>query len=163
MNGPVAHSTEKILPGPTTKADEKVHDHSNGNDNTGESADGSMIVLKRHSRSSDIFVNAPSSKGGDVPAAAGLVQAHGVNEDQEENKTTIDAPVKLITNGEIDHDYINGVLEDDKIDPQAQALETEETDKRQYVGDGTWEEKTWKELVRLREDMFWARIGGFRG
>ena len=31
-----------------------------------------------------------------------------------------------------------------------------------YVGDATWEERTWKELVRLREDMFWARIGGLR-
>ena len=41
--------------------------------------------------------------------------------------------------------------------------ETEEMDKGQYVGDGCWEEKTWKELVRLREDMFWARLGGFRG
>lgn len=29
-----------------------------------------------------------------------------------------------------------------------------------YVGDGTWEERTWKELTRLREDMFWARMGG---
>jgi hypothetical protein len=28
-----------------------------------------------------------------------------------------------------------------------------------YVGDGTWEERTWKELTRLREDMFWARVG----
>ncbi|KAF8950787.1 hypothetical protein BDZ97DRAFT_1686657 [Flammula alnicola] len=31
-----------------------------------------------------------------------------------------------------------------------------------YVGDATWDEKTWKELVRLREDMFWARVGGFK-
>lgn len=30
------------------------------------------------------------------------------------------------------------------------------------VGDSSWEERTWKELVRLREDMFWARIGGLR-
>ena len=29
-----------------------------------------------------------------------------------------------------------------------------------FVGDGTWEERTWKELTRLREDMFWARMGG---
>ncbi|KAI9465349.1 proline-rich protein [Lactarius psammicola] len=28
-----------------------------------------------------------------------------------------------------------------------------------YVGDGTWEERTWKELTRLREDAFWARVG----
>ena len=34
--------------------------------------------------------------------------------------------------------------------------------KEAYVGDATWEERTWKELVRLREDMFWARIGGLR-
>lgn len=31
-----------------------------------------------------------------------------------------------------------------------------------YVGEATWEERTWKELVRLREEMFWARIGGVR-
>ncbi|KAG6915087.1 hypothetical protein DXG01_013534 [Tephrocybe rancida] len=29
-----------------------------------------------------------------------------------------------------------------------------------YVGDATWEERTWKEIVRLKEEMFWARIGG---
>ncbi|THH13357.1 hypothetical protein EW146_g6851 [Bondarzewia mesenterica] len=31
-----------------------------------------------------------------------------------------------------------------------------------YVGDATWEERTWKELVRLREEMFLARVGAFR-
>jgi hypothetical protein len=31
-----------------------------------------------------------------------------------------------------------------------------------YVGDATWEERAWKELTRLREDMFYARIGGIR-
>ncbi|OCH89625.1 hypothetical protein OBBRIDRAFT_835639 [Obba rivulosa] len=29
-----------------------------------------------------------------------------------------------------------------------------------YVGEATPEERTWKELVRLREEMFWARVGG---
>ena len=33
------------------------------------------------------------------------------------------------------------------------------TDGTPYVGDATWEERTWKELTRLREDMFWARLG----
>ncbi|KAH7101367.1 hypothetical protein BKA62DRAFT_657398 [Auriculariales sp. MPI-PUGE-AT-0066] len=32
----------------------------------------------------------------------------------------------------------------------------------QYVGEATWEERTWKEIVRLREEMFWARIGCMR-
>ena len=31
-----------------------------------------------------------------------------------------------------------------------------------FVGETTWEERTWKEIVRLREEMFWARIGGLR-
>ena len=39
----------------------------------------------------------------------------------------------------------------------------EELDPRVYVGDTTWEERTWKEIVRLREDMFWARVGAVRG
>lgn len=40
--------------------------------------------------------------------------------------------------------------------------EKEEEDSGVYVGESTWEERTWKELVRLREEMFWARIGGRR-
>ncbi|KAJ3782323.1 hypothetical protein GGU10DRAFT_275813 [Lentinula aff. detonsa] len=28
------------------------------------------------------------------------------------------------------------------------------------VGDTTWEERTWREIVRLKEVMFWARVGG---
>lgn len=31
-----------------------------------------------------------------------------------------------------------------------------------YVGDATWEERAWKELIKLKEDMFWARVGGLR-
>ncbi|OBZ67464.1 Rab guanine nucleotide exchange factor SEC2 [Grifola frondosa] len=46
----------------------------------------------------------------------------------------------------------NGILEE--VDSVA------EVDYAGYVGDSTWEERTWKELVRLREEMFWARIGG---
>ena len=31
-----------------------------------------------------------------------------------------------------------------------------------FAGDVTWEDRTWKVLVTLKEDMFWARIGGIR-
>ena len=31
-----------------------------------------------------------------------------------------------------------------------------------YVGSATWEERTWKEITRLREDMFWARFVAVR-
>jgi len=37
-----------------------------------------------------------------------------------------------------------------------------EDDKEAYIGDATWEERTWKEIVRLKEEMFWARIGGLK-
>jgi hypothetical protein len=36
------------------------------------------------------------------------------------------------------------------------------TDEEGYAGDATWEGRTWKEIVRLKEDMFWARVGGVR-
>ncbi|KDQ09054.1 hypothetical protein BOTBODRAFT_47874 [Botryobasidium botryosum FD-172 SS1] len=38
------------------------------------------------------------------------------------------------------------------IDPAAPTL----------LGEVSWEEKAWRELIRLREDMFWARVGGLR-
>lgn len=31
-----------------------------------------------------------------------------------------------------------------------------------FASDATWEERTWKELARLKEEMFWARTGGIR-
>jgi len=58
-------------------------------------------------------------------------------------------PDKAKTNSEIDGDHANGVVEDEKVNLIVQALEEkeeekkeiEETDRRQYVGDGTREEK----------------------
>jgi hypothetical protein len=52
----------------------------------------------------------------------------------------------------------NEVVDED----ERKGKEKEEKTRVVYVGDSTWEEKTWKEIVRLREDMFWARIGGVR-
>ena len=31
-----------------------------------------------------------------------------------------------------------------------------------FASDTTWEDRTWKTLLALKEDMFWARIGGVR-
>ncbi|KIK91809.1 hypothetical protein PAXRUDRAFT_148685 [Paxillus rubicundulus Ve08.2h10] len=36
------------------------------------------------------------------------------------------------------------------------------TDGEGFASDVTWEERTWKEVVKLKEEMFWARIGGVR-
>jgi hypothetical protein len=49
------------------------------------------------------------------------------------------------------------------ISPQsAKTPDNEAHDGEVYVGAVTWEERAWKELARLREDMFWARVGGVR-
>jgi len=37
--------------------------------------------------------------------------------------------------------------------------EEEERDPR-FVNKDNWQDKTWNEIVRLREEMFWARVGG---
>ncbi|KAF8955353.1 hypothetical protein BDZ97DRAFT_1926934 [Flammula alnicola] len=52
--------------------------------------------------------------------------------------------------------------QEEKLEEEKKQREKEEKYKTGYVGDATWDEKTWKELVRLREDMFWARVGGFK-
>lgn len=52
-----------------------------------------------------------------------------------------------------------GDLEDGNEKKQ-RGFASAEKDLSNYVGEGTWEERTWRELVRLREDMFWARMGG---
>ncbi|KAJ7060962.1 proline-rich protein [Mycena amicta] len=68
---------------------------------------------------------------------------------------TKSAEAELKENGHVEaEDHDEGVKEDAHIE--------EDGDGEVYVGDVTWEERTWKELVRLREDMFWARIGGVR-
>ncbi|KAG6335128.1 hypothetical protein ID866_3968 [Astraeus odoratus] len=36
------------------------------------------------------------------------------------------------------------------------------TDGEGFASEATWEERTWKELVRLRGEMFWARVGCVR-
>jgi Rab guanine nucleotide exchange factor SEC2 len=149
-------ATEKIPAASTTKAGEKTDKPDSDN---------------------NIVKDAPSPNTEDIQADVGLVE-----EKEEVSKTVIDVPVprfqpaatnesdnpeEVETNDQTNHsvhNHVNGVVEDEeKVDLKVQALETEETDKRQYVGDGSWEEKAWKELVRMREDMFWARIGGFRG
>jgi hypothetical protein len=56
--------------------------------------------------------------------------------------------------------HINGTNKNPTAAPPSQT--EEHTDSEVYIGDATWEERTWKELVKLKEDMFWARVGGLR-
>lgn len=55
---------------------------------------------------------------------------------------------------------------DDEEKSESHSTEDKKTksddDGEAYIGDATWEERTWKEVVRLKEEMFWARIGGLK-
>ncbi|KAJ7734567.1 proline-rich protein [Mycena maculata] len=72
----------------------------------------------------------------------------------------VDSPPLEAAKEEVEKPAANGHLDEDLKEKAQDTKEGEEHEA--YVGDVTWEERTWKELVRLREDMFWARIGGLR-
>jgi Rab guanine nucleotide exchange factor SEC2 len=52
------------------------------------------------------------------------------------------------------------VNESDRENAKGDNVENENTEV--YIGDATWEERTWKELVKMRETLFWARVGCLR-
>jgi hypothetical protein len=71
-----------------------------------------------------------------------------------------------VVSGDQIENLVNGV-ETESTEKEGEEIakredKEEAEDKEVYVGDATWEERTWKELVRLREEMYWARIGGLR-
>lgn len=61
-----------------------------------------------------------------------------------------------VSNGDVEGDAERDAKQEDHED------DSKGNDNEVYIGDTTWEERTWKELVRLKEDMFWARVGGLR-
>jgi len=95
-------------------------------------------------------------------------------DDEDDKRTIVDAyrPLgsaakKPVVNGALSEElvHVNGAQEsENEVVDEEESVRKEKEEKTRvaYVGDSTWEEKTWKEIVRLREDMFWARIGGVR-
>ncbi|KAI0703672.1 hypothetical protein C8T65DRAFT_654723 [Cerioporus squamosus] len=98
----------------------------------------------------------------DTPTAAAAVD----EESEEPAKAEEVAPA-----GDAEERHLNGdappadaisvpesnatVVAVDPVEAEAEAKD----EQGQYVGESTWEERTYKELVRLREEMFWARVG----
>ncbi|KAJ7223694.1 hypothetical protein B0H12DRAFT_1205386 [Mycena haematopus] len=123
-------------------------------------------------KGAEVPVTAEESKAeGDTPAAAGPVvetAADTVAEAQEDKAEEanaeaeappVDSPVlEEVTKRDAEEKFVaHGHLDEDSKEKKG-----DEDDHEAYIGDVTWEERTWKELVRLREDMFWARIGAVR-
>lgn len=86
--------------------------------------------------------------------------------DQEESPdTTPHSPVAPSTNSVVDGVEGQSLKEletgETRMSPEPETNGDAE-DPAVYVGIPSWEGRTCKELTRLREDMFWARIGGVR-
>lgn len=98
----------------------------------------------------------------DVDASVKLRNGVDPPTQPEDPDTIPPSPVAPSTNGVVDGVKGQSLhLADIRSSPEPEA-NAEIEDPALYVGDGTWEERTWKELTRLREDMFWARVGGVR-
>ena len=101
------------------------------------------------------------SKRAGTPAADTETNQLGV--DQEESPDTVPhSPVAPSTNGVVDGVEGQSLKElETRASPEPET-DGDAEDPAVFFGDATWEERTWKELTRLREDMFWARVGGVR-
>ncbi|KAI0631181.1 hypothetical protein C8Q77DRAFT_1061913 [Trametes polyzona] len=98
---------------------------------------------------------AVEEKKGDEP----LVNGNG--DAVEEPATTELQPdsAAVTTESKVENEPEKTEQEKEKAEPEQEQEEVEKVDESQYVGDATWEERTYKELVRLREEMFGARVG----
>ncbi|RPD61345.1 hypothetical protein L227DRAFT_524503 [Lentinus tigrinus ALCF2SS1-6] len=107
----------------------------------------------------------PSAEEDPVPDAQPQSEAPaGVSEEAEEAAKEEAAPAadakEIHVNGDVSPaDAVSVPESNSTVEPEAEAKDEERLDDGQYVGDATWEERTYKELIRLREEMFWARIG----
>ncbi|KDR80254.1 hypothetical protein GALMADRAFT_242589 [Galerina marginata CBS 339.88] len=140
---------------------------------------------------SEVFVDAPTTAPQDSTGADETkAETEEKQENMEAKNAVVDTEVGLglpgqavaedetakpAVNGHVAEGgvHVNGVVEDvpsealpdeegKRMKEQEDREKEKEKDKAGFVSDATWEERTWKELVRLREDMFWARVGGFR-
>ncbi|KAK0458802.1 uncharacterized protein EV420DRAFT_333332 [Desarmillaria tabescens] len=127
----------------------------------------------------------PSETPGTEPGVAEVEEKHPAPEGVEETKQSSSegnesdapsSPTPSHVNGKVDFGDRNVTSTSDdenekfespvesvpESDNEKEVSDNEDENKEVYIGDTTWEERTWKELVRIKEDMFWARVGGLR-
>jgi hypothetical protein len=175
-------STANAQEGPTpteaedaAKGDERVDAEKPAAKETAEERSPEAELLSCASPESELYVDAPTP--GEPVADE---QAEEKADDDDDKRTIVEeldsAVEKAVVNGVLTEEpiHVNGVQQEEEeeqmVDAEEERQEEEEQTKKEkeeksrvaYVGDATWEEKTWKEIVRLREDMFWARMGGIR-
>lgn len=133
----------------TTEVQEKKSEDGNGEkrDNGEGEGEDTMTVVDTPTVPQPSELPAEKENGTEAPTEV-LVNGHSEDvADEQEKEQQQQEPVQT---------------PEEKMEEEKKRKEKEEWEKANYVGDSTWEERTWKEVNRLREDMFWARIGGVR-
>ena len=159
QEGPILTEAEDAA-----KGDERVDTEKLAEKETAEERSPEAVPLGCVSPESDVYVDAPTP-------GEPMADEQAEEDDKRTIVEELDSAVeKAVVNGVLaeEHHHVNGVQEEEEeiVDEEEGEQEEKQTKEEKtsvaYVGDATWEEKTWKEIVRLREDMFWARMGGVR-
>ena len=152
-------------PPPPTVAEDTSADQTTPH---GELGDRAMAA----SPGSDEFVDAPTP-GQEVDEPAAIEPTEDADEEEEpqtpivrvsgeSDRSEADQPESEYLNDLNDRSSVHEELALYDEHAQERKRKEEEGAKACYVGYSSWEEKAWRELMRLREDMFWARVGGIR-
>ncbi|KAH9899259.1 hypothetical protein C8Q73DRAFT_753419 [Cubamyces lactineus] len=87
--------------------------------------------------------------------------APGLHEDVSKDEAQVNGDVTSVVESELEAkseaEAEGG--EEAAVAADEEKEKEEKEDQGRCVGEATWEERTYKELVRLREEMFWARVG----
>lgn len=120
-------------------------------------------TMTRGNSEEDVFMDALSD--GKTPSGEGSPAFNGQNQENVGGEEKVASPIDAVNETIAAKEDVGSSArtpndaENDTVDVDDT---NKEEDKEVYVGIATWEERTWQELVRLREAMFWARIGGLR-
>ncbi|KAJ7108744.1 hypothetical protein C8R44DRAFT_884781 [Mycena epipterygia] len=153
-------ATENVVPTAEQGPGEGEGSKAAAQEATEKVADADVPVPKAEETNATATGDAPAAAveaGSDGPAVEPAPTAAGEKEVEKADALAVPRVASPVPDETTKMDVTNK-----HVDEEVEDKKDEEEEHEAYVGDVTWEERTWKELVRLREDMFWARIGGLR-
>lgn len=155
-------SLEKSEPAEVQEEEVKLKENENENG----AVDGGHVELPVPLETVDKKENIPEEeeKEQEVAPSKPLADPEVEKYDTSDMEERVVDAEKAVDGNDKDWEQVQAedVNEDkDVMSDEVKNLKSDECNEA-FVGDTTWEERTWKELVRLREEMFWARIGALR-
>lgn len=156
------------------KAEEetKVVDSENdapiaGSDDVKVATDESSLVPAPSSASPSPTDQAKSQPTIDVPEIQPIEEAKQTSSESEPAPLALSIPADERSASRPTEELTSSAQKDEPASEEHHEEHHEESSASSrahevFVGERTWEERTWKEVVRLREEMYWARVGGVR-